>query len=240
MKVYICDDSKTDLIKIVHYMKKYLADNKVEENHIDCKIETFGSATELLKEFDNTEEKPILIITDILMTDVDGMEAAKHIRAKGENTSIIFATSSAEHAMEAFQVYADGYLHKPYSYVDLKGALKRVEDKLFTKKKTITVRADRMDIEVTLDDICYAEVYDHTVLLFMGQNDIRLTMSMEELKTVLQDEESFVACGRSYLINMNQIREMYTDNIVMKNGQEIMIPVRIRKQMKEIYKKYCI
>lgn len=240
MKIYICDDSKTDLIKIVHYMKKYLQENKVKEKHIDFQIETFQSALELMKEFDSTDEKPVLIITDILMTDVDGMEAAKHIRSKGEYTSIIFVTSSAEHAMEAFQVYADGYLHKPYTYVDLKDALKRVESKLLPEKKKITVRAERMDMEIALDDICYAEVEDHNVRLYMMQNEVRITMSMEELKTLLQEEESFVPCGRSYLVNMNQIKEMHTEDILMKNGCDILIPVRIRKQIKEKYLKYSV
>lgn len=73
MTIYICDDSKSDLLRLNHHLQEYLS-------HQDQKItiESFQSGEELLRRYEETMEKPSLIFLDIYMDDPDGMSVRIH------------------------------------------------------------------------------------------------------------------------------------------------------------------
>lgn len=75
MTIYICDDSKSDLLRLNHHLQEYLS-------HQDQKItiESFQSGEELLRRYEETMEKPSLIFLDIYMDDPDGMSVAHTLR----------------------------------------------------------------------------------------------------------------------------------------------------------------
>ncbi|MBQ9926976.1 MAG: response regulator transcription factor [Lachnospiraceae bacterium] len=233
MKIYICDDSSSDLLRLQHYLKKY-----AQEENLMIEVEEFLSAKEMLLAHNAAKEKPTLLFLDIYMNQIDGIEAAKKLRKAGIKTSILFTTSSMEHAMEAFQVHADGYLHKPFDYEDFKHAMSKVSDQLQTECKTIEVRIERMNRKFKVRDICFAESDNHGVLIHCMDNVYRANITMEGLKEQLTDEASFLTCGRSYIINFAYVQEMDGETFLMKNNETIPIPVRIRKQMKELYGQY--
>lgn len=62
-------------------------------------------------------------ILDIDMPDINGIELGKEIKALSPDTEIIYATGYGEHAVEAFQVHAAGYLLKPVRKDDLEKEL---------------------------------------------------------------------------------------------------------------------
>lgn len=235
MKVYICDDSKSDLLRLQHYLKKY-----AQNENINIEVEEFESARELFLAHNATKEKPVLIFLDIYMNQIDGIEAAKKLRKAGIKTSILFTTSSREHAMEAFQVHADGYLHKPFDYEDFKHAMSKVSGQLHTEYKTVEIRVDRMSRKFRVRDICFAETDNHGVQIHCMDNVYRANITMEGMKELIGEEASFVMCGRSYMINLAFVEDIDNETIYMKDKEMIPIPVRLRKQIKEQYNRYML
>lgn len=235
MKIYICDDSKMDLARLHHYLKKYAQSEK-----IDIEVEEFLSAADMLSAHAKAKEKPVLIFLDIYMNQMDGMEAAKKLRSRGVSTSIVFTTSSKDHAMDAFQVYADGYLLKPFDYEGFLHAISKVSDKLRADYKMIDVRIDRMNRKFRMKDICFAETENHGVQIHCLDNVYRTGMTMEGMREMIGDEPSFIMCGRSYLINLDYVEKVDNDLIYMKDQKTIPIPVRLRKQIKEQYQQYLL
>ena len=59
------------------------------------------------------QEQYDLVLLDICMPGLDGMEAARRLRAESADIGIIFLTTSEEHLMEGYRVFADGYFLKP-------------------------------------------------------------------------------------------------------------------------------
>ena len=233
MKIYICDDSKSDLLRLHHYLEKY-----AKEQEISMDVEEFQSARDMLLAHKKAAEKPVLIFLDIYMNEIDGMETAKMLRKAGIKTSILFTTSSQEHAMEAFQVHADGYLHKPFDYEAFKHAMSKVSDQLQTEFKTIDIRIERMNRKFRVKDICYAETDSHRVLLHCTDNAYYASITMEALKELLKEEPSFIMCGRSFLVNLAYADSIDGEQIYLREGSTIPIPVRLRKQIREQYQQY--
>ena len=55
MKIYICDDSKMDLLRLRHYLEKYAQSEK-----IDIEVEDFLAAADMLSAHAKAKEKPVL------------------------------------------------------------------------------------------------------------------------------------------------------------------------------------
>ena len=67
--------------------------------------------------------RPDVVLMDIRMPEMDGMEAAEHLSKIDNPPAIIFCTAYDEHALQAFRVHAVDYLLKPVSADDLKTAM---------------------------------------------------------------------------------------------------------------------
>ena len=70
-----------------------------------------GNGVEAIKQADT--HKPDVILMDIRMPGMDGLEAARHMSEYDEPPALILTTAFGEHALEAFETNAIGYLLKP-------------------------------------------------------------------------------------------------------------------------------
>jgi two-component system response regulator AlgR len=70
---------------------------------------------------------PDVVLLDIRMPGMDGLEAARHLMKLDNPPAIIFCTAYGEHALEAFQTHAVGYLLKPVKAEQLESALASAE-----------------------------------------------------------------------------------------------------------------
>ena len=97
MLIYICDDSKSDCLRLMHHLSAY-------ENEIGADFSTvaFSSGDEMFSYLKKHREIPDLFFLDIYMEGKDGMEV------------IIFATLFSEHAMDSYEVHTLYYLQKPF------------------------------------------------------------------------------------------------------------------------------
>ncbi|MCG5499739.1 LytR/AlgR family response regulator transcription factor [Ectothiorhodospira lacustris] len=71
------------------------------------------------------ELEPDIILMDIRMPGMDGLEAARHISGMDTPPAVIFVTAFEEHAFEAFEAHAEGYLLKPVRRERLQEALEQ-------------------------------------------------------------------------------------------------------------------
>lgn len=116
------------------------------------------------------ELKPDVVLLDIHMPGMDGLEAARHIVRRERAPAIIFVTAYEEHALQAFEVQALDYLMKPVGADRLAGALSRltrrsrsdslvrideVARSLGTERTHITVPERGRMMLIALDDIVY-------------------------------------------------------------------------------------
>ena len=111
MKIAIVDDQRDELTAAETYLREYLREN-FSEDEPDIQIDTFTCARDLLKIFKPGMYR--LIILDIVMPEINGMQAAQVIRARGDNeANIVFLTGSDDYVLNGYRVFAVGYFMKP-------------------------------------------------------------------------------------------------------------------------------
>ena len=82
-----------------------------------------GTGTAALAEFDREPAEVVLL--DIRMPGMDGIEVARHLATLEQPPAVIFTTAYDGHALAAFQTHAVGYLLKPIRQEHLVAALVR-------------------------------------------------------------------------------------------------------------------
>ncbi len=89
-------------------------------------VETFLDAEPALARL--TEESFDVVITDLKMRDIDGMEILKTIKEKHPDVKVIMITAyaSLDAAVEAFRKSADDFFAKPVKLADLKACVQRL------------------------------------------------------------------------------------------------------------------
>jgi len=80
-----------------------------------------ATGEQVLRELDQT--RPDVVLLDIRMPGMDGLEVARHLTSLEEPPAVIFTTAYGEHALEAFDTQAVGYLLKPIRKQSLQEAL---------------------------------------------------------------------------------------------------------------------
>ncbi len=99
---------------------------KVSFERDGYQVETFLHAEPALKRL--IEEKFDVVITDLKMKDIDGIEVLKRIKRESPHTKVIIITAyaSLDSSIEAFKEKTDDFLPKPIKISDLKDRVKKL------------------------------------------------------------------------------------------------------------------
>jgi two-component system response regulator AlgR len=89
-------------------------------------VEVVGEAGNGHEALDLTHDlSPDVVLLDVRMPGMDGLEAARHLNVLEQPPAVIFTTAFDQYAVEAFQAQAVGYLLKPVRKEQLGAALAR-------------------------------------------------------------------------------------------------------------------
>lgn len=228
MTIYICDDSRSDLLRLHHHLQEYLS-------HLDQEItvEAFLSGEQLLRRYEEAVEKPSLIFLDIYMDDPDGMRVAHMLREGHYRGGLIFTTSSMEHAMDSYNVDALYYLQKPYDHEDFMNAIQRCTSIFESTSKLYRVNVQGKEVQIPLRDILYFEAGRHVTLIHTLTDTISVTRVLSTVCEDFEQNPEFIRVGRSYLINRLYVRNVVQTDIEMMNSSIIPIPVRLQKEIRQ-------
>lgn len=195
---------------------------------------------------------PHVVFLDVQMPGVDGFGVIKRLLEKKVRLPFfIFATAYDQYAVQAFEVNAIDYLMKPIAKPRLEKAILRVRRMLETsetasqkldrlvqimegrpalQKGKLVVKSGNRLFLVDSDDIIYASIEDGVISIVTrdleGQSNFR---TVEELQSNL-DPKTFWRVHRSYLVNVNHIKEVVpwfksSYQLKMQDRKQTEIPV---------------
>ncbi len=151
-----------------------------------------------------------LVLLDINMPGVSGIELGHELKYLKNSIAIIFQTAYEEHALEAFEIGAVGYLVKPFSIDQLSATLSRVV-KQKESEGTYKLMSKNGEHYYLLkpEDIFYVKADLTEVMLRTSSGFSYSSQKISDLQTKLKGY-GFIQIHRSYLINPDKIKEMST------------------------------
>jgi len=156
------------------------------------------------------EEKFDLVFLDINMPKVSGLELGYELKYNNPDVSIIFQTAYEEHALKAFDIGAVAYLVKPYSVDQLKSALERIKVPKAEKEDTrLLSKYGDSYLLLKPEEIHYVKADLSEVMIRTGKGFSYYGQKISDLYERLEPF-GFVRIHRSYLININEIKEIET------------------------------
>lgn len=233
LNIAICDDE----ITIREQIK-----NLIEKQELNYTLKIFSSGQELIEaklQFD-------IIFLDIQMEGINGIEAARKLRERGEEAILIFITGLKEYVFDAFDVSAFHYLLKPVEeekfhrvfYRALEELKKREQQKYEKnqKQEQFFVKTRMRNYIINKNDILFIENRARKVEIHTKKEMIEIYAVMNKLERQLGQD--FYRCHRGYLVNMEYIMEYTADSIQLSTGETVYLAKGKYSEFVKVYMRY--
>ncbi len=234
MKIAICDDDIISRELISLLLKEYITEKELD---ISFSVYTYGD--DLLDDTRKIGGFDIYIL-DVMMPDMNGIELGLTLRNAGFDGKILYLTFSEDYAIDAFKAKAFNYIVKPVKKNTFFSAMDEVIASVVpTAEKNLIVKTKEGSIKLSFDSILYADLNKRAITYHLVSEKniegttIRVTFA-EAVQELLQDER-FVLCGASMVVNLHHINMVENDAILFRNGSKAYIGKRICRELRTIW-----
>ncbi len=232
LHIAICDDNSLALDRIVRLLEDYR-----KQTRAPISWRTFLSASEMVSSM-HTEEYGLLLL-DILMPGVSGMEAARAIRTFDSDVKIVFLTSSPDYAVEGYAVNAMDYLLKPVNRQRFVALMDRLVSEDYKRSESLHIKTTSGAAKILLSALAYVEVRDKFLYFHMNDGSVRQSRaSLAEYEPNLLSHSNFLKVHRSYIVNLWHMSELTADSFVTFGGETIPISRLLYSNVRQVYMDY--
>lgn len=156
----------------------------------------------------NLNTKPNLIITDIHMLKLDGIETIESCLKVNPELKVIFTTAHDQYAVKAFDLNVADYVLKPIKKERLYLALEKVRillgnDRKVEQKPILMIQMDRASFFIKHSDIIYVEKENRKTVIHTIEQRFETNESLDSILTKLP--ANFFRTHRSFIVNLESI-----------------------------------
>lgn len=228
MNIAVCDDLTQERERLKGYLRRL-----EKEENVEISITEFASGESLIS-YCEKNPFPDICFIDVYMEGMNGVECARELIARGCSSSIVFCTTSLDHALDGFRLKADGYLVKPYDYSDFTDAIWRCKKHFEQNRKCLCFVSDRFDYNVPFKEIAFIETDARCCVVHTLTEQIRTYKKIGDFEKQTEGEPSFLKIHRGCIVNMNTMASVSDSEIVFKNGERVFLPARSKKLQQQI------
>ena len=201
----------------------------------DLQIQTtaFQDGRELVQNY----QKFDILLMDIEMPHLNGMEAAQKIRGLDKEVVIVFITNMAQYALAGYEVSAMDFIVKPVNFYDFAMKIKRALKKVTQfEQDAITVVKKESINRIPIHDILYIEVMNHRVYYHLENEKIDVFGALKDVEDQIKNFH-FARCNRCYLVNLSHVRKVQDDEVYI-NDERLSISRSQKKSFLEAFVHY--
>lgn len=226
IRISLCDDDNV----LIENLKKNI---NMLRNDLD--ILTFNSGKALiLSEYLYND----IIILDIEMNDIDGIQTAKQIRAGGYEGIIIFLTSFKDMVFDSFQVKPYQYIVKPIDMSKINKILEGAICEIIERKNTyFEAVCNNCTYRIQLCDIYFFESRGRKIDICTNNGIITISGKINQIEASLSNKK-FFRCHKSYLVNLEHIYMFTNNEITLDNNMKVFISRLRLNKFKEAFRAF--
>ena len=201
-------------------------------HNIELVVSEYRSGRELVSEW----EKYPLVILDYLSEDINGLETAHLLRAKGGMCGIIFLSADTGFILDSFKVRPYRFLLKPLS----RESLFQVLDDFFTAasiSSPLFIKDGGDTFCLRTGDIFYIEADNKNCLVNLRDGSIRCHKTMAKVYNALP-KSCFSKINRAYIVNLKHIAAYSSDTVKLHNGERLHMSRKYSKSFQAEYRAF--
>lgn len=231
IKIAILEDQPDEAKRLLDMLRRYGEDHK----DFTYTVKHYDRSIQLLEEYESDVD---LLLLDIQMPDMLGIDVAKRIRELDNMVMIVFITTMIQYAVEGYSVNAFDYVIKPVRYDGFESKLDRINRMLSHRRSVerIEVRTKEQIRRIPADDILYLEVVNHDILIHTVNDVYRQWGSLKTYEDQLKGS-NFVRCNAPYLVNLRYVEGIGVDSVTVRQ-EELPISRAKRKDFLAAYAQY--
>ena len=213
VKIAICDDEEKSVALHERMVRECL-----QAAGIGCEITTYTQSRNLLYDITDDAFFYDLILLDIEMPGISGMELPQQIKGFLPNVRIIFVTSHTEYAIDAFELSIFRYVPKNNLEAKLPAAVldaARLIELEAGQEYTIQT-ASRME-KIPFKDIFYVQRDGKNAMIVSSAGTAKVRKSLQQVFDELNTPE-FIFIDRGCIVNIIHIMKISDGMAVLKNG----------------------
>lgn len=215
IRIAVCDDEESSLHVIAEMLKKY--------HTVPVTASFFQSGEALLEAVENFD----IILLDIDMQGINGLETAKRIRSRDKKVKLFYITSYSDYTIFAFEVHAFAYLLKPLDETEFFSQLDEAVDYGIEKQEhALEFHAKEGIMRLKPSEIIFFEYANREVILHSIRGIGHLKMRMGDVadKMKLYD---FAMPHKSFLVNLYAVTGIHGYDILLTD--KTIIPLSQKK-----------
>ena len=231
MKIAICDDQIQTLKESEQILRS------LDSNHEISAFSNISYFLQLIKE---------RTFFDIIFMDIEwrlesnGIDFAAEIYRYSPKSNLVFISNHSEKYLEHFFSKTHNLkdiIRKPLRAERALEAIQNIRrNALATSPQKLVIAFNGIITSIDTDNILYIESRGHTSTIHTAQNSYRCYKKLSSLADDLPG--NFTAPHKSFYINMDYVKQMENDNVVLQNGYTVPISRRKAKEVRERYFRY--
>lgn len=229
MNIAICDDNIDYLNRIEQLIQPY-------NDQISISIDSFLSGEEFVEALERGSAYDIIFL-DIEMQKMSGLDVAAKVRDKKSDAIIIFITNYVNYVSDTFRLGAFQFLVKPIDEEAFRYDFDRALKEYKARHQKYVVKWRDENVVLEYGEIFYIESYNRHL-------HVHTENQCHECVGKLQDEYErlmpyhFVRCHQGFIININKVKKINKQNVILKNEKAIPISRRYRNGFMEKFTLY--
>lgn len=229
-RIVLCDDSPADLMVLRGHLEQLK-----EKRPVD--IISYTDGLDLLKDYKQKGFCDILVL-DMRMETMGGIEVAKHIRQLDDEVPILIVTATVDYAVEGYKVGAFRYIVKPVESGDFLSAVEELLDRQQKKQASIfSFPSINGTTKLMTDHIYYLESDLRTIRVVAKEGTFTFTGTISSLEEQLRTD-GFIRIHKSFLVNVSHIYNIFKDSVTMDNKEVLPMSKHKRKEVNQEFLSY--
>ena len=197
IRIAIVEDEAAVREQLTGYVQRY-----TRQYGTTFEVTEFSDGVEILDEY-----RPMydIVLLDVEMKHLDGMETAQRIRELDKDVVLIFITNMAQYAIKGYAVGALDYVLKPVPYFAFSQQLQKAVEKLSRRvRHYLAVPVEGGLRRLDTASIYYLESEGHRVHFYTEDGEFMAPGALKTFEEKLA-ERPFARCNSGYLVNLGQV-----------------------------------